>query len=266
MVALPSGLTFSRRLIPPGRQQGVNVVGQIRDVDFYFVSFDMSAGGLSVGGAINSSSPGIISQVSSDGELRLPPGVTRQTLHGVRPDEEMRYILRSGDARLLAIVTRPTGIGGAEAPLTDRLPLLVTPAQGSGTLDARMKVIAPTGGGDYTATIDVYAEPWGTHPDGHYGSWSVVVPGDGQAHDYAFRFDPPARAVTTERDGQPVQTFAWNGPPTQGDFRAWLVLTDSKGLVARVPLYAFALDGGRVTGVQIEPESLEVVPVGEAGR
>jgi hypothetical protein len=183
---------------------------------------------------------------------------------------DITYNLQAGDARLLAVRVRPVerDILPSTDPIsmTGRLPLLVTPAQGSGTLDASMKVIAPEGRGDYTATIDVYSEPWGTHPEGHYGSWSVVVPSDGQAHEYAFRFDPPARTVTTERDGQPVETFAWDGPPTQGDFRAWLVLTDSKGIVARVPLYTFALDGERVTGVQVEPESLQVVPVGEPGR
>ncbi|HET9496174.1 MAG TPA: hypothetical protein VFR15_18255, partial [Chloroflexia bacterium] len=229
----------------------------LKQVDMYFVSFNTSS--VTV--------PPVWGGTSQ--EMGLPVGVSRYTL-SLMASSDISYTLQVGDARLLAMSVRPSArgpvLGPDPIPLTDRLPLLVTPAQGSDTLDARMKVIAPAGGGDYTATIDVYAEPWGTHPEGHYGSWSVVVPGDGQAHEYAFRFDPPARTVATERDGQPVETFAWNGPPTQGDFRAWLVLTDQQGTIAQVPLYTFALDGGRLTGVQIERESLQVVPVGEPGR
>ena len=242
-------------VVPPGS----------RSVDMYFLSLTVSE---VVG--YKSGDPPAHSWYQLGHSREFEPGVWRYSISPLVPGQQLGFNYQSGDARLLAISTRSTEEPPEQdhmvLPLTDRLPILVTPARSSGTLDARMKIVTPQDRGDYTATIDVYAEPWGTHPEGHYGSWSVMVPGDGQAHEYAFRFDPPARTVTTERDGQPVETFAWNGPPTQGDFRAWLVLTDKQGLVARVPLYAFALDGGRVTGVQIEPESLEVVPVGEQGR
>src|SRR5204863_4216620 len=123
----------------------------------------------------------------------------------------------------------------------DRMPLEVTPSKGAGTLDATMRVVPAKGGGDFTATIDVYVEPWGTHPEGHFGSWSVVLPADGAGHDYTFHLDPLAKTVSTTRAGQPVDTFAWIGPPTQGDFRAGLSITRAGRVVADVPLYVFTL-------------------------
>jgi len=123
--------------------------------------------------------------------------------------------------------------------------------------------VPPKGGEDFTATIDVYVEPWGTHPNGHFGSWSVKLPADGAAHDFAFRLDPLAKTVTTTRDGQPVETFSWVGPPTEGDFRANMVVAGSGGIAANVPLYLFTLEGARLTGWQKEPDSLSVVRPGE---
>jgi hypothetical protein len=141
------------------------------------------------------------------------------------------------------------------------LPLEVTPSKTSSTLDTHMRAIAPSGNGDFTATIDVYLEPWGTHPDGHFGSWSVVLPGDDASHDYTFHLDPLTKTVTTERDGQPIDTFAWTGPPTQGDFRASLVVSDKTGIVANVPLYLFTLTNSRLTDWHLESPSLSITPV-----
>src|SRR5439155_22075925 len=120
------------------------------------------------------------------------------------------------------------------------IPLAVTTSRGNGTLDTSLRVVPPKGGEDFTATIDVYVEPWGTHPNGHFGSWSVKLPADGAAHDFAFRLDPLAKTVTTTRDGQPVETFSWVGPPTEGDFRANMVVAGSGGIAANVPLYPCA--------------------------
>ena len=120
-------------------------------------------------------------------------------------------------------------------------------------------MVPPKGGGDFTATIDVYVEPWGTHPEGHFGSWSVLIPADGAGHDYTFHLDPLAKTVSTTRDGQPVETFAWVGPPTQGDFRAGLSIAREGRVVADVPLYVFTLEGSRLTDWEMELASLAVV-------
>ena len=141
----------------------------------------------------------------------------------------------------------------------DRMPLEVTPSKGAGTLDATLRVVPTKGGGDFTATIDVYVEPWGTHPAGHFGSWSVVLPAGGAGHEYAFHLDPVAKTVTTTRDGSPVETFAWTGPPTQGDFRASLNITRGEKTIAAVPLSVFTLKGPRLTGWELQPGTLSVV-------
>jgi hypothetical protein len=178
----------------------------------------------------------------------------------------IRFTSQSDDLRLLAVgppcidLTRTQRTGSANY-LAGLLPLEITPSKTSSTLDTRMRAIAPSGNGDFTATIDVYVEPWGTHPDGHFGSWSVVLPGDDASHDYTFHLDPLAKTVTTERDGQPLETFAWTGPPTQGDFRASLVVSDKSGIVANVPLYLFTLNNSRLTGWHLESPSLSITPV-----
>jgi hypothetical protein len=139
------------------------------------------------------------------------------------------------------------------------MPLEVTPSAGAGTLDANLRVVPTKGGGDFTATIDVYVEPWGTHPQGHFGSWSVVLPADGTGHDYDFHLDPLAKAVSTTKDGSPIETFAWIGPPTQGDFRASLSITRGDKTVANVPLSLFTLKGARLTAQELQPSSLSIV-------
>ena len=139
------------------------------------------------------------------------------------------------------------------------MPIETTPSRSGNTLDTRMRVVPTKGGGDFTATVDVYVEPWGTHPEGHFGSWSVVLPADGAGHDYLFKLDPAAKTVTTTRDGQPIETFAWVGPPTQGDFRATLSITRSDKVVTNIPLYLFTLEGTRITDWQPDPPSLSIV-------
>jgi hypothetical protein len=123
----------------------------------------------------------------------------------------------------------------------------------------RMRVVTPQGGDEFAATLDVYSEPWGTHPDGHFGYWSVVIPADGVAHDYNLRLDPILKTVTATRDGAPVEAFAWQGPPNQGDFRATLHITRKGSLVATVPLYLFTLAEGRLASWFAEPSHLTIV-------
>ena len=88
----------------------------------------------------------------------------------------------------------------------------------------------------------------------------MVLPGDGAAHDYTFHLDPLAKTVSTVRDGQTIETFAWTGPPTQGDFQASLVVSDKAGVVAGVPLYLFTVDGSRLADWQLDPPSLSITP------
>jgi hypothetical protein len=220
------------------------------ELGLYFVSFSPTTLTLA---------PEASGQSAAPSTFTLPAGVSRVTSPANFAQAKLNWTPR--DSRLVRV---DLGLGGQDteqpAAMANLLPLEVSSSKTSSTLDTRMRAIAPPGSGDLTATIDVYVEPWGTHPDGHYGSWSVVLPGDGAAHDYTFHLDPLAKTASTLRDGQPVQTFSWVGPPTQGDFQASLVVSDKAGVVADVPLYLFTVDGPNLADWQLDPPSLSITP------
>jgi hypothetical protein len=235
-----SGVSFAGELPAPN--------GAItRSLDLSFVSFETTGASVEI----------------ADDSMSLPlkPGVSRYITPGFSVPHDIKLTLADNkNAHLMRVdlwSTERTRVSGLE-PQATLMALEVGSASGNPGLDTRLKAAVPLGGGDYTATIDVYVEPWGTHPQGHFGSWSVVLPADGAGHDYDFRFDPVAKTVTTVRDGRPVETFAWVGPPGEGDFRASLNITRGNSLIASVPLYTFTLRGGRVAGVQLEPASLSI--------
>ncbi len=199
--------------------------------------------------------------------LALPAGVSRISTRVFTTPSQVTLSRQSGDAALLKvdlIKQDPGAGGGPDAFLLPTMqpmpmPLGVTTAKESDLLNVRMRIVAPVGDGDYAATLDVYVEPWGTHPQGHFGYWSVVVPGDGKPHDFTFQLDPVLKKVTAKQDGTNVQTFGWQGPPIQGDFRATLHVTHKNAPVASVPLYLFTLDEGKLTDWQPDGASVSVV-------
>jgi hypothetical protein len=228
-----------------------NPAASTRDLDLYFVSFAPTTLTLK---------PGAPGQGLAPETTALPAGVSRVKAPVTFAQASLSWT--PGDSRLVRVGLGPAGHDpGQPLTMTNLLPLEVSSSMPASTLDTRMRAIVPPGNGDLTATIDVYVEPWGTHPDGHYGSWSVVLPADGAAHDYTFHLDPLAKTVSTVRDGRPIETFSWIGPPTQGDFQASLVVSDKAGPVAQVPLYLFTIDGSRLADWQIDPPSMSITPV-----
>ena len=199
--------------------------------------------------------------------MTLPVGVSKVSTRGFPSSREVHLEQRSGDATLLkvdlleAAGAPPSGPDAFLLPPTDPapVPIEVTTSRDGDFLDMRMRVVTPQGGDEFAATLDVYSEPWGTHPEGHFGYWSVVIPADGVAHDYNLRLDPILKTVTATRDGAPVEAFAWQGPPNQGDFRATLHITRKGSLVATVPLYLFTLAEGRLASWFAEPSHLTIV-------
>jgi hypothetical protein len=115
--------------------------------------------------------------------------------------------------------------------------------------------------GQYTLTLDVYQKPWGTHPDGHYGTFSLPVPVGADGRSYDLTLHAANKTTTALLNGQPAEVFAWQGPPTEGDFAASLVLTLGDRLIAHVPLYDFTLRDGRLTAVDTHPGQTVVAPL-----
>jgi hypothetical protein len=237
-----SGVTFGSAA--PGGEAGR------RALRLTFAAFDPSEATLRIG--------------QGSETLRVPAGVSTYTSAVFDVPRQITYS-QTGDVQLLRVdFLDAEGAGdGSLAPNRGLMPVEVTPSRSGDTLNARLRVAAPTGGGDYTVTVDVYVEPWGTHPQGHFGAWSVVLPANGTGYDYAFTLDPLAKSVATTRDGQPLETFGWVGPPTEGDFRATLTITREGEQLASVPLYLFTLKDGRLTDWQPDSPTLAISAVGE---
>jgi hypothetical protein len=195
--------------------------------------------------------------------VELPAGVLRYSLAPFQAPQKVTLKYDGDAARLLWVDLRSGLAAGVIPGLRNDQGLMladVASSRGNGTLETRLRVVTPFGPDQYTATVDVYIEPWGTHPDGHFGSWSVVVPADGEPHEYLFHLDPVAKTVSTTRDGQPVETFAWIGHPKQGEFRTSLTTTKKDGgEVANVPLYHFTVKGSRIADWQVDAAPLVIV-------
>ncbi|MBF6613069.1 MAG: hypothetical protein IVW55_08070 [Chloroflexi bacterium] len=208
--------------------------------------------------------------------LRIPEGLSRYVTSPITGTEQLTIsptaAIAAQQTTLLSASlwsTPPPGITPAQLSPAPDLMLLQTSSQPASTpldnlqsnIRSSLRVVAPRAAGDYTITLDAYVEPWGTHPTGHFGSWSVVLPADAAAHTYTFSLNPITKEVTTTRDNAPLQTFSWTGHPTEGDFSMTLSIRQKDGsLIATVPLYLFTRQSDRLTAYQPNPPALLVVP------
>lgn len=257
--------------------QGPNVVTRVYDlaqagaphVDLTNLHLGVSSTGVNFGGGADSDAAGGTTAVnltflsftatqltvkmgSASTTMTLPVGISRVSTSPFTAPADLTLLARNGAVTLLKVDLLKAQDAGTPGPVavllpnegTPAMPVQVTTSRNGNLLNAVMKVVVPQGGGDFAATLDVYVEPYGTHPQGHFGYWSVVVPADGLAHTYTFGLNPLVKQVTVDRDGSPLQVFAWQGPPTAGDFRATLQITRDGASVASVPLYIFTLNNG----------------------
>jgi len=114
--------------------------------------------------------------------------------------------------------------------------------------------------GKYTLTLDVYRRPWGTHPSGHFGNWSIALTGSQTARKVVFIFDPKLRETTVTVDGNRVDMGAEVIRPGDGDWAVFIALwrtepqnptLNTQVGVAR--LYEFSLEGQRISDINILP-------------
>jgi hypothetical protein len=121
-------------------------------------------------------------------------------------------------------------------------------------------------------TLDIYRRPWGTHPSGHFGTFSIALPGLAQARQVEFDFDPIARKMTARLDGGGAdvgaEVFKAAG---DGDWAAFITLRRSNPanpqdfpLVGQSRLFEFSLDSGQFTFTNLLPDRQMVLlpPVG----
>ncbi len=120
--------------------------------------------------------------------------------------------------------------------------------------------LSPTTPGKYTFTLDVYKRPWGTHPSGHFGNWSIALTGDKVAHKVEFSFDPLKRETNVTIDGARADAGSEVIRPDEGDWAVFIALwrnnpqnpkTDTQVGVSR--LYEFRIFENKLQEVNLWP-------------
>jgi hypothetical protein len=117
---------------------------------------------------------------------------------------------------------------------------------------AKLNIIAP---GDtatkYTATLDVYARPYGSNPQGHYGYWSVAL-NAGTSRDLQFSLDLPHKQMQTQLGSAALLNYPpdpkdldINSYAKIGDFRASLNIYQEAQFVGSVRLFDFTVSGDK---------------------
>lgn len=127
--------------------------------------------------------------------------------------------------------------------------------------------------GSYVLTLDIYRRPWGTHPSGHFGTFSIALPGLEKARQVEFDFDPITKKMTAKLDGAGAdvgaEVFKAAG---DGDWAAFITLRRSNPadpndfpLVGQSRLFEFSLDAGQFTFNNILPDRQMVLlpPIGK---
>lgn len=119
--------------------------------------------------------------------------------------------------------------------------------QSTQSAQATVKVVAPPRQDGYTATMDIYNTPWGSHPSGHYGYWSVPVAG-GNGITLDWQLQLTRKEMATRQNGGMVPNY----PPDPkdldlakygnlGDFRANLNLFSGGQLDGQIRLFDFTV-------------------------
>lgn len=138
--------------------------------------------------------------------------------------------------------------------------------QDGNRLLSSFEVLAPpvsaSTAGSYIVTMDVYRRPWGTHPNGHFGTYSIALPGGTAPHQVEFDFDPTTRKAQARLDGAGVdvgaEVFKAAG---DGDWAVFLTVRRSNPanpqdfpLVGLTRAYEFSLLQNRLDSPNLFPE------------
>jgi hypothetical protein len=175
-----------------------------------------------------------------------------------------------GGAPLLLRLAARLGSGSLQAPASGLVPLtntLVMDVEAStvdfkaGTLTSAWRVVPEYPGTDpLTLSLDVYQKPFGKHPDGHLGTWSLPLPAGGDGRRFTITLNPVAKTATATLNGGGAQVFAWTGPPHSDEFTATLNLYAGDRLLKQVPAYEFTLKADKLVDFKPAPGALVVLP------
>jgi hypothetical protein len=113
--------------------------------------------------------------------------------------------------------------------------------------------------GNYVMTLDVYRRPYGTHPSGHFGTYSIALDGQPRPRQVEFDFDPLGRQATAKLDGAGTgvgaETFKAAG---NGDWDVFVTIRRNSPanpkdfpLVGLTRLYNFSLDNDKLSGLNL---------------
>ena len=211
--------------------------------------------------------------------ITLAPGLSRYrtpvAAAGSAPAWNLRASGAGGPPLLLRadVRTVAAGLSAQQAALLQPLTHTLVLDLAASSADSKMGLITTAwrvvpqypGKEPLTLSLDIYQKPFGTHPDGHLGTWSLPLPADAAGRSYTLTLNPVAKTATALINGGGTQVFAWTGPPHWGDFTATLNLYAGDRLLAQLPAYDFTLDDGTggLLDFQPAPGTVLVLPFGE---
>jgi len=199
--------------------------------------------------------------------LELKPGLTTWAGGPFQPGEKLRIepafgaTLYLNRAELIANqqVSSLAPINQAEAVL-----LTASSRVQNGHFINTFELYAPKIGEgattSYLLSLDTYRKPWGTHPSGHFGVWSVALEGGEKSRRLEFDFDPVAKTSRVTLEGLNLDVGADVIRPGDGDWATFIALRRAEAknpknfeLVGVSRLYEFNLNGPQLRDLNLLP-------------
>ncbi len=201
--------------------------------------------------------------------VELPGGLSRWRSPKLPSDQQIRLELAPGQNvvlnRLEVVAYDPTLSLGL-APMPGAVLLKASSTRSDNRLNSSFTVWTPPlsdkEGASYIMTLDIYRRPWGTHPGGHFGTYSIALEGQSRARTVQFEFDPLGRKLLATVDGAGVGIGAETFPAAgNGEWAAFITLRRNNPanpkdfpLVGLSRLYEFSLDGDKLSEVNLFTE------------
>lgn len=104
---------------------------------------------------------------------------------------------------------------------------------------------------DITLSLDIYDMNNHTHPDGHFGWWTIQVDRRQNIQEFEFAFNPKNKSVKGVTDGRVIELSKWIGPANDGEFSAVIALRlkGRKEPLKIIDVFKFRLSNGNLEDV-----------------